>query len=257
MKIVKASYLIECPEEPLEMLKRIERIARRCYKSEDLITDMSYVPMIKKLIEYKHYAMFDHAFVSVTFTTDRGVSHELVRHRMAAFGQESTRFCNYQKKKFGNQITFIQPDFDLTDCDKLLLKTIEYHYMNRLGEGLTPQQARYFLPNGLKTEITMTCDLTEWRHIFQLRTSPKAHPQMRELTIPLLQDFKDLIPVVFDDIDPNKKKYEHVCKLGRWYSITVDEARLECVECGEVISTAPAALQDGYVELTKIEAPWE
>lgn len=207
MKIVKASYIIECPEEPIKMLKRIEKVARICYKSEDLITDISYVSMIKKLVVAKHYAMFDHAFVSVTFITDRGVSHELIRHRLAAFAQESTRFCNYSKDKFSNNITFIQPDFKLVESDLHLLKMMEDHYMFKLKQGLTPQQARYFLPNGLKTEITMTCDLTEWRHVFKLRASPRAHPQMRELMVPLLQDFKNLIPIVFDDLkgDDNGK----------------------------------------------------
>ena len=201
MKIIKASYIIDCPEPPIDMLKRIERAGRVCYKSEDKITDTSYVDMIKRLVKSGHHSVLEHGIISVKFITDRGILAELTRHRIANFSAESTRFCNYSKDKFGNEITFIQPDFKLSPQDEYLLFQIEKHYLNRLADGLSPQQARYFLPNGLKTEIVMTCNLREWRHIFLLRTSPKAHPQMRELMIPLLQDFKDLIPIVFYDIE--------------------------------------------------------
>lgn len=128
------------------------------------------------------------------------MTHEIVRHRIASYSQESTRYCNYSNEKFGGEITFIQPDFELSSEDKELLKIIESHYLLRLKQGLSPQQTRYFLPNGLKTEIVMTMNLREWRHFFKLRCSPKAHPQMREITIPLLEEFRKLIPVVFDDI---------------------------------------------------------
>ena len=201
VKIIKASYVIDLIEEPLEMLKRIERAGRVCYKSEDKITDTSYVDMIKRLIKSAHHSVLEHGIISVKFITDRGILAELTRHRIASFSAESSRYCNYSKDKFGNEITFIQPDFKLSPQDEYLLFQIEKHYLNRLADGLSPQQARYFLPNGLKTEIVMTCNLREWRHIFLLRTSPKAHPQMRELMIPLLQDFKDLIPIVFYDIE--------------------------------------------------------
>ena len=200
MKIIKASYLIQLLEPPIDMLKRIERAGRVCYKSEDKITDISYVQMLKKLIDSQHESVLEHGVASVKFICDRGISHELVRHRIASFSQESTRYCNYSKDKFGEELTFISPDFELSPHDEYLLFQIETHYISRLREGLSPQQARYFLPNGLKTELVMTCNLREWRHIFKLRTSPRAHPQMRELMVPLLKDFQDLIPVVFDDL---------------------------------------------------------
>lgn len=202
MKIINASYIIEMPEPPIEMLKRIERAARVCYKSEDKITDTSYVQMIKMLIKSNHLSVLEHGIVSVKFITDRGVLAELTRHRIgASYSVESTRYCSYNKGKFGKEITYIHPDFELNQDDVRLLSLIEEHYMKRLEDGLSPQQARYFLPQGLKTEIVATYNLREWRHVMCLRTSPKAHPQMRELMIPLLLDFKDLIPIVFEDIE--------------------------------------------------------
>lgn len=155
---------------------------------------------IQKIIESGHETILEHEKVTVRIICDRGVTHEIVRHRIASYSQESTRYCNYSNEKFGGEITFIQPDFELSSEDKELLKIIESHYLLRLKQGLSPQQTRYFLPNGLKTEIVMTMNLREWRHFFKLRCSPKAHPQMREITIPLLEEFRKLIPVVFDDI---------------------------------------------------------
>ena len=159
MKIVKASYIIDCPEPPIEMLRRIERAGRVCYKSEDRITDISCISMIRSLISAGHESVLEHGIISVKFITDRGILAELTRHRISSFSVESTRFCSYNKDKFGNEIIFIQPDFKLGEDDKFLLELIEQHYMKKLHMGLTPQQARYFLPNGLKTEIVMTCNL--------------------------------------------------------------------------------------------------
>jgi len=161
--------------------------------------------------------MIEHNSITVRFTCDRGISHEIVRHRLASFGQESTRYCNYTNEKFGSKINVIdiQEGIKLdTKMKKLDAKTInliliewelamassERHYNNMIELGATPQIARSVLSTSLKTEIVVSMDLREWRHFFKLRIPVTAHPQMRELTIPLLADFKTLIPVVFDDI---------------------------------------------------------
>lgn len=191
-----------------EMLKKIERVARTCYKSEGKIKDGSARKMVAGLIKSGHDAMLEHASVTVKFVVDRGISHELVRHRMASFAQESTRYCNYIKDDFGSEITFIIPKYldgesAAHDAWKDTMKYCEDAYFKLLDIGLTPQEARAVLPNSTKTEVVMTANLREWRHFFKLRalgTTGKPHPQMLEVTIPLLEDFKRAIPVVFDDL---------------------------------------------------------
>ena len=191
-----------------EMLKKIERVARTCYKSEGKIKDGSARKMVAGLIKSGHDAMLEHASVTVKFVVDRGISHELVRHRMASFAQESTRYCNYIKDDFGSEITFIIPKYldgesAAHDAWKDTMKYCEDAYFKLLDIGLTPQEARSVLPNSTKTEVVMTANLREWRHFFKLRalgTTGKPHPQMLEVTIPLLEDFKRAIPVVFDDL---------------------------------------------------------
>lgn len=146
-----------------------------------------------------------HQDVTVKFVVDRGVSHEIVRHRIASYCQESTRYCNYSKEDFGSEITFIIPHYlDYKSAAwntwKETMKACEDAYFKLLDIGLLPQEARAVLPNSLKTEVVMTANLREWLTFFKLRTANAAHPQMREVTRPLLDDFKELIPVVFDDI---------------------------------------------------------
>ena len=152
--------------------------------------------------------MLEHSFLSIRFICDRGVSHELVRHRLASFAQESTRYCNYSQDKFGNELTFIKPLFLDEDTNEYRLwehamKVAESDYMMMLNAGKTAQEARSILPNSIKTEVVMSTNYREWRHFFKLRaarvTGP-AHPQMEEITRPLLEELKTLIPVVFDDI---------------------------------------------------------
>ena len=191
-----------------EMLKKIERVARTCYKSEGKIKDGSARKMVAGLIKSGHDAMLEHASVTVKFVVDRGISHELVRHRMASFAQESTRYCNYIKDDFGSEITFIIPKYldgesAAHDAWKDTMKYCEDAYFKLLDIGFMPQEARAVLPNSTKTEVVMTANLREWRHFFKLRalgTTGKPHPQMLEVTIPLLEDFKRAIPVVFDDL---------------------------------------------------------
>lgn len=216
MKIIKPSYEILTPisDGGIKELQHIEKIGRVCYKSEDRITDdgESAKKFVKMLISNGHEAMIEHSSLSIKFIVDRGVSHELVRHRIASFAQESTRYCNYSKDKFGNEITVILPCFFDTGMGilsnslvyqewKFACECAEERYFNLLKMGATPQQARTVLPNSLKTEITITANYREWRNFFKLRTAEPAHPQMREVTIPLLKELKTLIPIIFDDIE--------------------------------------------------------
>lgn len=206
MKIINASYEILTPVNGKQMLKDIELIGRTCYKSENLITEDSAKGFVARLIKNGHEAMIEHNHITVKFICDSGVSHELVKHRLASFAQESTRYCNYSKEKFGNELTFIRPRFFLTDEEdgykawEETMENAEINYMYMLDKGYSPQEARSILPNSLKTEITVTMNLREWRHFFKLRCDKAAHPQMRELAIPLLEEFKSKIPAVFDDI---------------------------------------------------------
>ena len=212
MKIIKPSYEILTPisKGGIKELQHIEKIGRVCYKSEDRITEdgESAKKFVKMLISNGHEAMIEHSSLSVKFVVDRGVSHELVRHRIASFAQESTRYCNYSKDKFGNEITVILPCFFDTGMGilsnslvyqewKLSCEWAEEHYFNLLKMGATPQQARTVLPNSLKTEITITANYREWRNFFKLRTAEASHPQMREVTIPLLKELKTFIPIIF------------------------------------------------------------
>lgn len=191
-----------------KVLQKIEAVARTCYKSEGKIQEGSAAKLVAGLIKSGHEAMLEHASVTVKFVVDRGISHELVRHRLASFAQESTRYCNYSKDDFGSEITFIIPDYleyksEGWNIWKESMKQAEDAYFKMLDFGLSPQQERAVLPNSLKTEVVMTANLREWRHFFKLRalgTTGKPHPQMLEVAVPLLEDMKNLIPVVFDDL---------------------------------------------------------
>ena len=222
MNKIKASYEILTPisEGGTKELQHIEKIGRVCYKSEDYITEdgESARKFVAMLIRNGHEAMSEHSFLSVKFTVDRGVSHELVRHRIASFAQESTRYCNYAKDKFGAECAFIdlEPGIMLDNKMKKMsgeeialvmaewtsaMEDAERHYMRLLELGATPQIARAVLPNSTKTEITVSANYREWRNFFKLRVPADVHPQMREVTIPLLKELKGMIPVIFDDIE--------------------------------------------------------
>jgi len=224
MNIIKPYYIIEDNIDGEDILKKIERMGRTCYKSEDLITNESAKEFVKKIMNLTHESVLEHYLFSVRFICDRGVSHELVRHRLASFSQESTRYCNYNKDKFNNQLTFIIPVWmDITETNNILIDDVtfntdiqskiwlksmcnaEYQYKQLIENNWQPQQARSVLPNSLKTEIVMTANLREWRLIFKLRTANAAHPQMRELMRPLLDEIKLKIPIIFDDINYNQE----------------------------------------------------
>ena len=150
--------------------------------------------------------MIEHASLTVRFTCDRGVSHEIVRHRLAAYCQESTRYCNYSKDGFGGEITVIKPmSFDCSDSPYRIWKrsceNAEVAYFDLLNEGCTPQEARSVLPNSLKTEVVMTADMREWRHFIRLRCAPAAHPDMRVVARLLYDLLKSTYPVFFEDIE--------------------------------------------------------
>lgn len=202
MKIIKPYTQLMDEIDGEVVLRKIEIAGRKCYKSEDKITYDSAQQFVKMLIERGHEAMVEHFSFSVLFVCDRGVSHELVRHRVASFAQESTRYCNYGK---AGDVVFIEPCFWGEDANSysawcVACSYAEIIYLQLIGSGRSPQEARSVLPNSLKTEIVVTANLREWRHIFKLRTAKTAHPQMRELMCPLLDQMKLVIPAVFDDI---------------------------------------------------------
>lgn len=205
MRIIKAEYEILSEINGDKILKNIERAARTCYKSEDLITKDSAKKLVKHLLDRGHEAMLEHENLSVKFICDRGISHEIVRHRISSYAQESTRYCNYIKDKFGNEITVIEPFFwDKQSIEYKIWETTckqcEIAYFELIKNGATPEKARSVLPNSLKTEVVMTTNLREWRHFFKLRTAKEAHPQMREIAIPLLKELQSKISLIFDDI---------------------------------------------------------
>lgn len=209
MRIIAPSHEILTPIDGVQILKHIEGCGRVCYKSEHKITEDSYLIFVKNIIKRGHEAVLEHFSVSVKFICDRGVSHEIVRHRLASYCQESTRYCNYAKEDFQSEITVIKPCYlDKSAAGYRIwersCKNAETAYFDLLDFGCTPQEARAVLPNSLKTEIVMTANLREWRHFLKLRTPPAAHPQIREVAIPLLNEFKVLIPVMFDDIGDGK-----------------------------------------------------
>ena len=236
MRLIKPYYEIETELDGEKILRHIEKAARTCYKSEHKIGDFENTKkFVKGLLTRGHEASIEHYSISVRFIIDRGVSHELVRHRLCNFSMESTRYCDYSDEKFGDHITFIIPPWtnleegiydyvknddnesidiirnnEVIEVDNLSLMWIgslkysEYFYKVLIDGKWVAQQARSVLPNSLKTEIVTTANLREWRHIFKLRavgTTGKPHPQMSEVMIPLLKEFQEKIPVLFDDLE--------------------------------------------------------
>lgn len=185
-------------KDPMDLLRDIERIGRVCYKSEHRITSSSAAPFVCSIIERGHESVLEHISITVRFITDRAIANELVRHRIAAYSQESTRYCNYKDK-----IEFIYPK---NVSDKQLQLIMEAcacaatTYQALIADGATPEVARDVLPLCTKTELIATYNLREWRHILRLRTDKAAHPKMRELMQTLLQFFQGLVPIIFDDI---------------------------------------------------------
>jgi len=201
MEIIKPYFIIEDKIDGEQILKNLERYGRTCYKSEGKITTDSAKSFIAKILASGHESVIEHEKITVRVICDRGVSHEIVRHRIASYSQESTRYCNYKSR--GVQV--IEPFFFVGDENKYqiwldAMNACEKAYNALIEAGATPQEARSVLPNSLKTEIVITYNLREWRHFFKFRCSKRVHPQMREITIPLLREFKRRIPIIFDDI---------------------------------------------------------
>ncbi len=213
MQVIKPSIEIIDMGDYEKIVKKIERIGRVCYKSEGKITEDSAEKFIKGLLTRQHESVIEHENVTVRFVCDRGVTHEIVRHRIASYSQESTRYCNYSGDKFDNQITVIDLasgfQYDLSkENDKAkyevwtkAMENAEQSYFRMLELGATPQEARSVLPNSLKTEIVVTMNLRSWRNFFRLRVDSHAHPQMREVATMLYEEFQKRLPVFVADLD--------------------------------------------------------
>lgn len=204
MKIVAPQVYILTPLDDhsvVQIKKLIEQAGRVCYKSEGSITDDSYISFIEKLVDRGHLSVIEHANITVKFICDVGLANEIVRHRIASYSQESTRYCNYSKGKFGCELSFLMPDTSPEVMAKLskAYKQIEESYFDILASGATPEIARYVLPKGLKTELVITTNLREWMHILDLRTSPAAHPEMRKIMGYLKQGFQTYFPEIFGE----------------------------------------------------------
>ena len=204
MQVIKPSIEIIDMEDYEKIVKKIERIGRVCYKSEGKITEDSAEKFIKGLLTRQHESVIEHENVTVRFVCDRGVTHEIVRHRIASYSQESTRYCNYSGDKFASGF-----QYDLSkENDKAkyevwtkAMENAEQSYFRMLELGATPQEARSVLPNSLKTEIVVTMNLRSWRNFFRLRVDSHAHPQMREVATMLYEEFKKRLPVFVADLD--------------------------------------------------------
>lgn len=205
MKIIDPSYEILQISDGELILKHIETAARTCYKSEDKIADDSAYGLLRSLLKSGHHSVFEHAGISVRIVCDRGITHEIVRHRLSSFSQESTRYANYSKEKFGKEIAVIKPFFWKENTDryetwKAAMEEAERAYLKLIEMGASAQEARSVLPNSLKTEIIVTANLRQWRHTLDLRCSKASHPQIRQIMLPMLEEFGKRIPVVFDDL---------------------------------------------------------
>ena len=206
MKIINPSIEILDAPDYGKMLKKIERIGRMCYKSEDKIGENTAESFIRGIIKRGHESVIEHESISVKVICDRGVTHEIVRHRIASYSQESTRYCNYSGEKFGKEITVIEPCFLVPGTEgyaywKHGCEQAEAAYFDMLNWGCSPQEARSVLPNSLKTEIVMTMNLREWRHFIRLRGSRAAHPQIRQIADMIRAVFVYNYPVFFEDLE--------------------------------------------------------
>ena len=206
MKLIKSKVEILDNINGEDILKRIEQVARTCYKSEDKISEdsSSARKLVTNLINSKHEAMLEFVDITVKFTCSRSIAQEITRHRLASFAMESQRFCAYNKDKFGNEVTFVLPswvnDNESTELFIQTLKNTELTYFELLNKGIKAQESREVLPNATKTELNMKCNLREWRHFFNLRCSQAAHPDIRVLALDLLKQFHEVIPIIFDDL---------------------------------------------------------
>jgi len=201
-------------EAGIDLLRDVEFFARISHRSEDSQTEDSWQRFIPAVILQKgDWSVTEHVNVSVMMVVDRGITHEIVRHRIGAYTQESTRFVNYDKKM---PAAFIIPR-ELNEADRQLwflsIERAEQVYKEMVSGGTSPQIARSVLPNALASKIIITYNLRMWRHFLLMRTSKEAHPQMREVTLPLLSEFKEKIPLLYDDIIPLERQADAMKKM--------------------------------------------
>ena len=206
MKIIEPSVELAQELNAAEIMRHIERAGRVCYKSESNISDTSAEKFIANIIKSGHESVIEHVSITFKIICDRGITHEIVRHRLASYSQESSRYCDYSGDKFGGELTFIKPCYWNDDDENYLLwrqtmAVIEQVYLTMRKNGARPEQARAILPNSLKTEIFMTANLREWRHFLKLRTSKRAHPQMRQIALKIFEILNSNLPVIFSDIE--------------------------------------------------------
>lgn len=218
MKIIEPHFEIWTELDEDKILKHLEKVGRVCYKSEDKITEDSAAKFIGRLISHEHLSMIEHYNITVKFFVDRGISHEIVRHRVASYAQESTRYVNFANEKYSKNINIIDikggmnldPKVSKLPIEKFneiydewysACQDAENHYNKMIELGATPQIARSVLPTSTKTELVATYNIREWRHFLKLRTSKPAHPQIREVTIQLLKEFQKQMPTLFGDIE--------------------------------------------------------
>ena len=218
MKIIEPYFEILHMAQGDEILGLLELAARTCYKSEDKIAHGTANDFLGRILKTGHESVIEHVSATVRLVCDRGVSHEIVRHRLCSFSQESTRYANYSKAKFGNEITLIRPFFWDRDSDefkewKTAMKMCERAYLSLINMGAKAQEARSVLPNSLKTDIVVTANMREWRHIFKLRCSKASHPQMRQSMLPILAEFHGRIPVLFDTLYETYK--EEIAQIAK------------------------------------------
>ena len=205
MKIIEPIVEVEKVDYN-KIMKNLERACRTCYRSEDKITEESYKTLLKNCINRGHESILEHEKITIRMICDIGVYKDLTRHRHASFSIESTRYCNYGKDKFENQIKFIEPvniekNTELYEEWKTSCEEIEKHYIKMVELGATPDQMRMILPHSTAALVTMTANIREWKHIFSLRCTKHAHPAVEQVMIPLLLHFKQNMPEIFESIE--------------------------------------------------------
>ena len=208
MRIVKPYVIVE-KIDGVQVMKRIERACRTCYRSEGKITDDSYKNLIKNCINRGHESVLEHEKVTVRIYNDIGSYKDLTRHRFASFSVESTRYCSYDKDKYGNEISFMDPvyieDEKVYEVWKKTMQDIENSYLEMKKLGATTDMCRNILPHSTAAEYTMTANIREWKHIFELRANNHVHPAIRQVMIPLLKYFKEQMPDIFGEIPYDEK----------------------------------------------------
>ncbi len=221
MKIIEPKVEVE-PYDSIKLQKRLERAMRNCYQTQGTITNDSYKRLLAMAINKGHESILEHEKISTLLNCSIGCYKDLTRHRHASFSIESTRYCNYNKDRFGNEITFINPcnieeGTQAYDNWKKLMEASELVYMKMIKDGCTPDQCREVLPHSTAAQVYMTANIREWRHIFELRAQKEAHPEVQQVMIPLLLKFQKDMPTLFGDIKYNDKfPREKYAKVSTW-----------------------------------------